>query len=206
MSSLLSLFYVAQITTCISYFCFWFTCHSALVFAQQKSLGSPSIRALYINKEKSICIPPRRPEQRRSSITAWWHGELAGEPTRTPGLIVLKAKWQWGLSVVSNISWTSLKIWLDSACYPFLQINLISHTQNLYCMSHPGYKLQALHCPLNSNHDSQPLDWENNCSFCFIAHLILCWHTFHSSAPHTCSYVFIPSLKILSCPFEISGG
>lgn len=126
----------------------WYTCHSALVFSQQKSLGSPSIRAPYIKEEKSICILSPGPDEQRSSITARWHGELAGEPARTPRLIVVKAKWQWGLSVVSYISSASPKIWLDSVCYPSLLIKLISHTQDLYCMSHLGYKLQALRCPL----------------------------------------------------------
>lgn len=158
--------------------------HSAPVFAQQKSLGSPSIRAPYIkNRKKSICILSPRPDERRSSITAWWHGELAGEPARTPGLIVVKAKWQWGLSVVSHISSASPKIWLDSVRYPSLLINLISHTQNLYCMSHPGYKLQTVRCPLIATMTAHPLDWENNCGFCFIAHLILCWHTFPPPLP-----------------------
>lgn len=98
-----------------------------------------------------------------SSITARWHRELTREPTRTPGLIVIKAKWQWGLSVVSHISCASPKIFLDSVCYPSFLINLNSHMQDLYCVSHSGYKLPSP----NSSHDSRPPSWENNWSFCF---------------------------------------
>lgn len=49
--------------------------------------------------------------------------------------------------------------------------------RTLYSMSHPGYKAASSPLSSNSSHDSHPLNWENDCSFCSIAHLILGWHT-----------------------------
>lgn len=124
-------------------------------------------------------------------------GACRASQTRTPGLIVVKAKWQWGLSVVSHISSASPKIWLDSVCYPSLSINLISHTQDLYCMSHPGYKLQAaVRCPRAATMTAILWTGKNNCSFCFIAHLILCWHTYPPPLQLlTLVYTFYPVFK-----------
>lgn len=76
--------------------------------------------------------PPR-------SQPAWWHLARAGEASRTPRLISVRAKWQRGLSVASHTSSASPKIRLDSVLsFPSDKPQLSlppSHTQPIRCVT-----------------------------------------------------------------------
>lgn len=96
-------------TTTWIYFMPLLICFSFLVYIPQSSSifsveehgDPPSLLGHYIlNRKNQYASLLPQLDKCCSSIIAWWHGELARKPTRTPRLIVIKAKWQWGLSVV----------------------------------------------------------------------------------------------------------
>lgn len=132
----------------IGWFFFGFTCHRALVFAQQKSLGSPSIRAPYI-KQKKINMHPFSWAERAPLLD---HGMVTRGACRRAGQ---------DARTNSRQSQVTVRLICGEPYFPCLPkdpagqcaLSLapdkphLPHTQNLYRVSHPGYKLRGLRCP-----------------------------------------------------------